>query len=347
MNQFLIFATICMVLMGISGCGKQNSELNDESGEQTQISDTSSESDERSSIKTEAEILNDLNGNMDFYTLFDYNCYDGNGNYTDSTFSIDELTISKRKTNTENGIDDVYTAVTAISPESKYVGNFHLLYTFYDVGGWCLDNIELESGELEPLFHVSDAEVYNIVLNITEPLGANTSDSYIDSRSTLEDTVEVVTAKVDFNDGIIAVTGSIDLLFYFDGELWTHEQTSYDLSYDIIAEGTYESLNHSGYPDFLVINHENGVPVVRRTSGWAGGIDPFKVKDWEFDCLSRSYVYGGGINGDIPCEYRFGTDGNIYYSINGVPDKTLYRIADPIADADVLWTTLKQSGNAW
>lgn len=43
-----------------------------------------------------------------------------------------------------------------------------------------------------------------------------------------------------------------------------------------------------------------------------------------------------GVNGDIPCEYRFGADGNIYYFINGVQDKTLYRIADPITDTDVL-----------
>ena len=41
------------------------------------------------------------------------------------------------------------------------------------------------------------------------------------------------------------------------------------------------------------------------------------------------------------------TTGDYYYFINGVQDKTLYRIADPITDADVLWEALKQSGNSW
>jgi len=340
-------AAICVILAVLPGCGGQDSQNNTIPDKQGQVAEQKTGENKYISVKTEPEIIVDLNENEDFYTLFDYNCYDGTGHYVDSAFSVEELSITKRKTNQDDGTDDVYIAVTASSPDSKYIGDFHLLYTFYDVGGWCLDNIELESGQLEPLSHVDDMDAYNIILNLLAPLGAGPSDSSIEEHSTLDDRDEVVTASVDFNDGIIAVSGTIDLLFYFDGEVWTHEQTSFDLSYDIIAEGTHESLGHSGYPDFLVINHENGVPVVRRTSGWGSGIDPFKIKDWEFDCLSRAYVYGGGVNGDIPCEYRFGTDGNIYYSINGVQDKTLYRIADPITDADVLWEALKQSGNSW
>ena len=49
------------------------------------------------------------------------------------------------------GTDDIYAAITASSPDSKYVGDFHLLYSLYDVGGWYLENIELESGTLEAL----------------------------------------------------------------------------------------------------------------------------------------------------------------------------------------------------
>ena len=47
--------------------------------------------------------------------------------------------------------------------------------------------------------------------------------------------------EVLFDDGIISVFGSIDLYFYYDGSEWSHEQTSTDLAYDILADGTYES----------------------------------------------------------------------------------------------------------
>ncbi|MCI8913621.1 MAG: hypothetical protein HFF38_05765 [Lawsonibacter sp.] len=338
-KRFLIIWGICIALV-LAGCGQAQPE-------NTPADQSATEKTDTPSIKSEAEIKGDLAENQDFYTLFDYNCYDSYGNYADSAYSIDELTITRRKTDKDAGTDDIYAAITASSPDSKYVGDFHLLYSLYDVGGWYLENIELESGTLEALSQVSEADAFNIVLNLLAPLGADPADSWIDHREMISDREEIITAVVDFDDGIISVFGSIELYFYYDGTEWSHEQTSTDLAYDILADGTYESLGHTGYPDFLVISHENGVPVVRRTSGWGGGIDPFKVKDWEFDCLSRAYIYGGGVNGDIPCEYRFGDDGNIYYFINGVQDKTLYRIADPITDADVLWEALKQSGNSW
>lgn len=339
LKRLCIFLAACTALV-LSGCNQAQPGSSD-----SHTAGTGNEKTPSISIKNETEIKQDLSENPNFYTLFDYNCYDSYGNYLSSAYSIDELSITRRKTDKDAGTDNIYVSVTADSPDSKYAGEFHLLYSLYDVGGWYLENIELESGTLEALSQVSEEDAFNIALDVLAPLGADAADTWIDHREMISDREELITAAVDFNDGIISVFGSIELYFYYDGAAWSHEQTCVDLAYDILADGTYESLGHTGYPDFLVINHENGVPVVRRASAWGGGIDPFKVKDWEFDCLSRAYVYSGGTNGDIPCEYRFGADGNIYYFINGVQDKTLYRIADPVTDADMLWEALKQSGN--
>lgn len=210
-----------------------------------------------------------------------------------------------------------------------------------------MENVALESGTLEALSLVSEEDALNVALNILSTLGADSSDCRIGHREMISDREEVITAEVDFNDGILVVYGSIELHFYYDGITWTHGDTGTNLYYDILADGTYESFGHTGYPYFLAIYHENSNPTVALASGWGGGIDPFKVKDWKFDCLSRAYVYGGGTNGDIPCEYRFGTDGNIYHFINGMQEKTYCRIADPILDVNVLWQALIDAGAAW
>ena len=200
-KQLAVIWGICAALM-FSGCGQaqpENIPTNQSSTGETDIP----------SIKSETEIKSDLVENQDFYTLFDYNCYDNYGNYADSTYSIDELTITRRKTDKDAGTDDIYAAITASSPDSKYVGDFHLLYSLYDVGGWYLENIELESGTLEALSQVSEADAFNIVLNILAPLGADPADSWIDHREMISDREELITAAVDFDDGIISVFGSI------------------------------------------------------------------------------------------------------------------------------------------
>lgn len=335
-KHYLAFIGICILLL-MASCGQSQPESGASNAKQK----------ESPSVKDEAEIIQDLSGNEDFYTLFDPDCYDMNGNYSSSTYSIDELTITRRKIDDDAGIDDVYVSIVAGSPASNYTGDFHLLYSLYDIGGWYLESIELESGTYKVLSQVSETDAYNIALNILESLGADISDLSIESREMISDQDELVAIGVEFNDGILVVQGDIYLYFYYDGATWSHDDTIIDLNYDILADGTYKTSGGSGYPDYLVINHENGVPVVRRATTWAGGIDPFQVKDWYFDYLSRAYIYGGGTNGDIPCEYYFGSDGNIYYFINGVQNKTLYRIADPITDANLLQKTLTDAGISW
>lgn len=337
---------ICAVLT-LAGCGQsQGEEVTSSPSKDTSGIEAAPSKNDSAPVKNEDEITLDLSENQDFYTLFDSNCCDENGNYSGSFYAIDELTIARRKIDEESGTDDVYVAVVSSSPTSKYTGEFHLLYSLYDVGGWYLENIELESGTLEALSQVSERDAFNIVLNIVSGLGADPSTAWIESTEMISNQEELVVAEVDFNDGIVAVQGSIELYFYFNGQIWSHGDTKTNFQYDILAEGTYVSMGQ-GYPVFLTINHENGVPVIRRATSWGGGIDPFHIKDWDFDCLSRSYVYGGGVDGDIPCKYSFGSDGSISYYINGKFDTTFYQIFEPITDAEVLSEALKAAGSAW
>ena len=97
-NVLLMIWGICIALV-LVGCGQAQPE-------NTPADQSAMEKTDAPSIKSEAEIKGDLAENQDFYTLFDYNCYDSYGNYADSAYSIDELTITRRKTDKDAGTDD-------------------------------------------------------------------------------------------------------------------------------------------------------------------------------------------------------------------------------------------------
>lgn len=337
---------ICAVLM-LTGCGQsQGEEITSSPSKDTSGIEAAPSKSDSASVKDENEIILDLSENQDFYTLFDSNCYDENGNYSGSFYTIDELAITRRRIDEESGTDDVYVAVVSSSQTSKYTGEFHLLYSLYDVGGWYLENIELKSGTLVSLFEIPKEEIYTFALNILCTCGADASSIYLDSQERISSEEEVVVVGVDFNDGIIAVQGGIELHCYFDGVKWTYEHTDTNLYYDIVADGSYTTKDYN-YPTILVFNHENGLPVVR----YAGTREPPKVHDWNFDCLRRAYFYYvEGANGKFLCEYRFGSDGSICKVVDGREFETYYRFAEPITDADTLWDTLRAfraGGYSW
>ena len=68
----------------------------------------------------------------------------------------------------------------------------------------------MESGTLEALSQVSEADAFNIVLNLLAPLGADPADSWIDHREMISDREEIITAVVDFDDGIISVLAALN-----------------------------------------------------------------------------------------------------------------------------------------
>lgn len=347
-KRYLTLIGICAILI-MASCG------------QSQPDNDSSKEEKNSSVKSEAEITQDLFQNEDFYTLFDNNCYDANGNYSNSTYSIDELTITRRKTDTDAGTDNVYVSITSSNSVSNYIGDFHLFYSLYDVGGWYLEKIELESGTFEILSKISEEDIYSVVLETLADLCADTSDISILEREMTSDQRESVSVEVNFNDGVVAVQGGIVLDFYYDGAGCHLEDKNFNLYYDVMADGTYlgESFPGYDYRDFLVVNHIDGDLILKKVSakvwpsGKVDGIGLLGRIDGEFDCLSRSYVAqvnvfdvsdaNGFTTGDRPCQYYFGADGTIYYSIGGEYANTFSRVADPIKNANELESIFKDS----
>ncbi len=331
------FLLAVLLLITLASCGNQSSPTD---GPATDAPTESSAPQPGSGpeVKTEAEIIADLTDSKeDFFGLFDIHCYDLDGNF-DTDYTIDTLTIDRRKSDADAGTDDVYATVVANNLATKFTGEFHLLYSLYDVGGWYLESIELESEKYEPLDELGDAQILFDLNTIFNDLGADEADFTVKEK-TVNGTDASVTVSLDFSDNVISVQGSIYLTYYHDGVSWVWDYDYYDdLSYDILAEGTYKFVpNYNGSTQYLVFNHENGEVVTRFAStnqSLGGFYDDFEIiKDWDFDCASRSYKYQGSIG---ISSYQFTSEGTIDYYLDGDYIGAFTKIAEPITDIDAL-----------
>ncbi|MCL2838171.1 MAG: hypothetical protein FWE04_03770 [Oscillospiraceae bacterium] len=86
----------------------------------------------------ERDMINDLNSRY----AFKYRLVDGDFQY----FSIDSLTIDRRQT--ENRTDRIYATITKSNNNFSIIGEYMLLYEYYDVGGWILNNHRAISFEI-------------------------------------------------------------------------------------------------------------------------------------------------------------------------------------------------------
>lgn len=345
-KRLFIPAAALLTLALLTSCGgSDENTLQPDTSSAPETQPITSPSSMAASVKSEEDIIKDLSEREEFFSLFDVHCLDIDGVFLGSDYDIKELAITRRKVDETAETDDVYVTVTSNNGSSNHVGDFHLLYTLYDVGGWYLDIIEMESGQLKPNSGVSDVDAYTVALSLLAPMGADASDSWIESHSSFKDNEETVTIAVDFNDGILDIEGTIDLYFHHNGRVWEYmsDYTAY-LSYDILIDGTYEDNGNYGYPNYLVLTHENDAPTVRSGNRWGGGVDGLNVQDWKFDCLSRSYTYWGGIDNTAYIQYYFAPDGTIHYFIDGVEYDYFTRITDPITDRDALWDYLVSAG---
>ena len=331
----LIICVICVALV-LTGCSQAQSESTDSNDSGTEETGTPS-------VKNEEEIIPDLSDNQDFYLLFDNNCYDFDGYYVGSSYVIDELTITRRKIDQDNRTDDVYVTITASSSEGKYIGDFHLLYSLYDVGGWYLENIELEAGRMEAISQVSEADAFNVVLTYLSTLGAGPADCWIEKVEFPDGLTEIITAGVDFTDDVFTVNGELYFYYRFDGENWLFDGAEPNLNCDFLIDGTYQCTDCFAQPQYLTITHENGNPVVSHAHSWDLGIDPFHLQTGFFDGIARTYY---GTNDNVPFSYYFGADGIISYYLNGMLVGTFHRITDPTTDTSALWTMVKNDGIA-
>lgn len=343
-QKVLALLLAVLLLLALVACGDQSSPAESPSADTLASPSadipTEDPSDGSPAVKNEEEIIADLTASEeDFFGLFDIHCYDLDGNF-DTDYTIDTLTINRRKSDVDAGTDNVYVTVVANNLATKFTGEFHLLYSLYDVGGWYLESIELETETYEPLDELTDDQILFNLNSIYYEMGADESDFTIKEKD-VDETDAFVTASLDFSDGIIAVQGPIYLTYYHDGVSWVWNDFDYydDLSYDILAEGTYRFVpNYNGSTQYLVFNHENGQVVIRFAStnkSLGGFYDDFEIqKNWVFDYASRSYEYldSFGLTG----KYCFTPEGTIDYYVDGEYIGAFTKIAEPITDINAL-----------
>lgn len=330
-KHFLAFLGISLALIMVS-CGQAQTG--------NSVASNTASGNEASPVKSEEEIIQDLSEREDFFSLFDYNYYVVSPG---SSYKIDELTITRRKIDETAGTDHVYAAITASSPEGKYTGNFHLLYSFYDVGGWYLESIELESGNLEANSGIPEAKAFNLALEELYTLGADVEDCWIEDTNT-DGQSGTATVAVDFADDVIKVNGALVLHFDFDGTDWGYIESDYNLNSELLIEGTYQCTDCLAQPQYLTVTHENGNLLIYHAHSWDGGIDPFHLQEGLLDGITRSYY---AVSGEFTHTYYFGPDGIISYSLNGMPTGTFHRIATPTTDSKALWDAVRKAGIAY
>lgn len=287
-------------------------------------------------VKTEKDILADLDANG-IYTFWDSYCVDDYGKFQGSDYTLDSLEITRKKVDKDAATDDIYVTLSAQNMSCSYIGSFHLLYSLYDVGGWYLEDVELESGELEPLHPVSEDAARDLVLELLRILGADASDVEIFNEFHPTPMEESLVFKLDFNDGVLAVSGNITLTFEHDGRNWNYSSYEPNLYYDILLDGTYQNRRDLSCTTYLTFTHRNGSLEVWMADSWSEGIDPFYQKDWPFDPFTRSFETDGG-------HYFFDYDGLIYSEAIDSWWGAFTRIAAPITDVSVLEAYLTQTG---
>lgn len=282
------------------------------------------------------DILTDLEEN-EIYEFWDVYCLDDYGNFQGSDYSLEDLEITRRKVDKDAATDDVYITLSAKSESCSYTGSYHLSYSLYDVGGWYLEDIELEQDELEPLSYVPADDAHNLVLEMLRILGANTSDVEIVNELHPTPMEESLVFNLNFNDDVLAVYGNITLTFEHNGKEWNYVNCESNLYYDILLDGTYQNRRDFAGTTYLTFMHTNGSLEVWMADSWVGGIDPFYQKDWPFDPFTRSFEADGG-------HYFFDYDGLIYSESIDVWWGAFTRISAPITDVNVLQNYLLQAG---
>lgn len=143
-TEVLILLGFLIMLTGCSGDEDTTnmSQSTPESGVSESDTPTASKADsETQHVKTEEELILDLNSSREFFSWFDPSA-DEDSFSPGSDFFVTDLEITKRKSDEE--LDDVYVTVSATNGYANYTGAYNLCYSLYDVGGWCLDDVFLE-----------------------------------------------------------------------------------------------------------------------------------------------------------------------------------------------------------
>ena len=155
----------------------------------------------------------DLNASSDFFnTITNYNTI---GDYIPSTnynptarYTVTSVSITKRKTAPKE-TDDVYVSVAAESEHTTFQGDYHLLYNYYDVGGWVLDQVEPDESTWQYL--PKDPVPDDIVIADTYSLLPIQDGSVSDIQHHLEDQSDVVSFQVNSTYTQYSIVGTMKI----------------------------------------------------------------------------------------------------------------------------------------
>lgn len=203
--------------------------------------------------KDELQIMDDLEASEDFYSW----------NITGDEYGIEDLTITKRKFDEEAKTDDVYITITCVSQKDRFLGDYHLTYEFYDVGGWILESCEPIKYELTPMIPFNGSQVVSDIIDIYQTeMSLKISNIKIDENSYYTEG-DIGHAKVDvYVPGTIYnLFSQIELDYYYNGDWY------YELNYENCDGSVYFTLNDSTWvspwykdldiAEFITINGQN------------------------------------------------------------------------------------------
>lgn len=203
--------------------------------------------------KDELQIMDDLEASEEFYSW----------NVTGDEYGIEDLTITKRKFDEEARTDDVYITITCVSQKDRFLGDYHLTYEFYDVGGWVLESCEPIEYELMPMIPFNGSQVVSDIIDIYQTEMSLKIDNIKIDESSYYTEGDIGHAKADvYVPGTIYnLSSQIELDYNYNGNWY------YELNYENCDGSVYFTLNDSTWvspwykefdiAEFITINGQN------------------------------------------------------------------------------------------
>ena len=302
-------------ILSLGGCGDDSASSASGSADSvTQVKEVT-----RKDGKNEKEIMADLNASSDFFNTITN--YDTIGDYIPSTnynptapYTVTSVSITKRKT-TPKETDDVYVSVAAESEHTTFQGDYHLLYNYYDVGGWVLDQVEPDESTWQYL--PKDPVPDDIVIADTYSLLPIQDGSVSDIQHHLEDQSDVVSYQVNSTYTQYSIVGTMTVTYdYSCGDWVLINSDNSSLTYTL-RRGLY------AYPEatdrkwrFIFIESSDAYHVtgayfnIYRSNEWQeseNDIDwmsgQFKVSGWSFQLTPDSIQTHNSIKVPYDLEY--------------------------------------------
>lgn len=168
-----------------------------------------------SSVANEKKIQSDLETDTQF-------------DFLNEGEKIEKLEIEKRQTDKKQKIDTIWCMITTADTEVSYQKNAVLTYSFYDKGGWMLDDVSVNKSKewiKTPLKGIDDEKIQSslngkyITINDEkwEITKDNISNFSIDKHDTnLEEKTDTVIASLTLDADVEEANGQVVISYKFD-----------------------------------------------------------------------------------------------------------------------------------